>query len=364
MKSKFIFITSSTNNSHCKNRIEDFIRHGFEVVVYSFRRDNEMIPDSLSYQPAIIGEIVSANYFKRLYTYLKGIYSVIKKHSKGKDTLYFVFGLDLAIFLRILGSRNISYIYEEADLVQTYNSNRIVRKLLDYLDKTTILKAKLVVLTSEGFLEYHFSEGQRPNNIVIVPNKLNPKILQYSINTTSTNIQHLKVAFVGGARFDSIDYFVETFLSQFPQHEFHFYGPVEERMNRFAKEFNNVFYHGHFKNPDDLPKIYENIDLLLCTYDYRIDNVRYAEPNKLYEAIYFRKPIIVSSGTFLAEKVLKLGIGYHLDSLDKESIILFIKNLTKASLDTKIGACSVIPKNDCIMNEEELFIRIQNILRF
>jgi glycosyltransferase involved in cell wall biosynthesis len=361
MKPKFIFITSSVTNSHCKNRIEDFIRHGFEIVVYSFRRDNEDIPLSLLYKPIIIGDIVSANYVKRLFTYLKGICSILRRHNNDKNSLYFVFGLDLTLFLRLFGSRDISYIYEEADLVQTYGSNRILRKLLDFLDKSSILKARIALLTSEGFVEYHFPETKRPDNIVIVPNKLNPTVVQYPVEQISTDISHLRFAFVGGARFDSVDFFVETLLANFPQHEFHFYGPVEPRMNRFKEQHKNVFYHGRFKNPDDLPQIYKNVDLLLCTYDYRIDNVKYAEPNKLYEAIYFRKPIIVSSNTFLSKKVSNLGIGYHIDSLDEKSIISFVQNLTLESIKAKKKACASILQEDCIINDNELFLQIQNI---
>ena len=358
---QIIFITSTVSNSHCKNRIEDFIQRGFNVVVYSFRRDNEAIPTSLSYHPILIDEIVSANYLKRLFTYLKGIYTILKKYKHSKNALYFVFGLDLAIFLRFLASKKVSYIYEEADLVQTYGSNRVIRALLDYIDKKTILKAKLALLTSEGFVDYHFSGRKRPENIIIVPNKLNPAIQQYPIIQTDTDISHIRFAFVGGARFDSIDFFVETLLANFPQHEFHFYGPVEERMNRFGEMYNNVFYHGRFKNPEDLPVIYKNIDLLLCAYDYRIDNVRYAEPNKLYESIYFRKPIIVSSNTFLAKKVSDLGIGYHLDSLDNNAIISFIQNITLESIETKRDACSDISQEECIINDQLLFSRIRNI---
>ena len=106
---------------------------------------------------------------------------------------------------------------------------------------------------------------------------------------------------------------------------------------------------------------YENIDLLLCTYDYRIDNVRYAEPNKLYESMYFRKPIIVSSSTFLSKKVAQLGIGYDIDSLNRDSIITFIQNLTPESIESKVKACSSIPQEECIINDQTLFVRIQNI---
>ena len=351
MKPSIIFITSTTSNSHCKNRIEQFIQQGYKVHVYSFRRDKETTPENLPYKIQVIGEIVSSNYLKRLTIYFRGIKKVVSLYKKEKNILYYAFGLDLAMFLRLFVQKQ-QYLYEEADLVQTYHSNKIVTKLLNCIDRKIISDSLHTILTSEGYLQYHFPNGAYPKNVTIVPNKLNPAILNFSAKKSKTDMTHLRFAFVGGARFDSIDHFVEVFLENFPQHEFHFYGPVEPRMNRFAEKYENVFYHGRFQNPDDLAGIYGSIDILLCAYDYRFANVRYAEPNKLYEAIYFEKPIIVSKSTFLSEKVSKLNIGYIIDPFDDNAIKQFVNGLSKESIEEKIDACINIPKKTCIIDED------------
>lgn len=350
MKLSIIFITSTTSNSHCKNRIEQFIQQGYKVHVYSFRRDKETTPENLPYKIQVLGEIVSSNYLKRLTIYFRGIKKVVSLYKKEKNILYYAFGLDLAMFLRLFVQKQ-QYLYEEADLVQTYHSNKIVTKLLNCIDRKIISDSLHTILTSEGYLQYHFPNGAYPKNVAIVPNKLNPAILNYSAKKSKIDMAHLRFAFVGGARFDSIDHFVEVFLENFPQHEFHFYGPVEPRMNRFGEKYSNVFYHGRFKNPDDLANIYANIDILLCAYDYRYANVRYAEPNKLYEAIYFEKPILVSKSTFLSEKVSKLNIGYIIDPFDDDAIKQFVNGLSQASIEDKIRACANIPKETCIMDD-------------
>jgi glycosyltransferase involved in cell wall biosynthesis len=348
---QIIFITSTISNSHCKNRIEQFIQQGYKVHVYSFRRDKETTPENLPYKIQVIGEIVSSNYLKRLTIYFRGIKKVVSLYKKEKNILYYAFGLDLAMFLRLFVQKQ-QYLYEEADLVQTYHSNKIVTKLLNCIDRKIISDSLHTILTSEGYLQYHFPNGAYPKNVTIVPNKLNPAILNYSAKKSKTDMTHLRFAFVGGARFDSIDHFVEVFIENFPQHEFHFYGPVEPRMNRFAEKYENVFYHGRFQNPDDLAGIYGSIDILLCAYDYRFANVRYAEPNKLYEAIYFEKPIIVSKSTFLSEKVSKLNIGYIIDPFDDNAIKQFVNGLSKESIEEKIDACINIPKKTCIIDED------------
>lgn len=119
MKPNIIFIASTITDSHCKNRIEQFIQQGYKVHVYSFRRDKETTPKNLPYKIQVIGEIVSSNYLKRLTIYFRGIKKVVSLYKKEKNILYYAFGLDLAMFLRLFVQKQ-QYLYEEADLVQTY----------------------------------------------------------------------------------------------------------------------------------------------------------------------------------------------------------------------------------------------------
>ena len=70
-------------------------------------------------------------------------------------------------------------------------------------------------------------------------------------------------------------------------------------------------------------------------------NVKYAEPNKLYETIFFRRPIIVSSGTFLASKVKKLGIGYDADAYSEANVCNLVRQI-KSDYAEKISALTTI----------------------
>ena len=93
----------------------------------------------------------------------------------------------------------------------------------------------------------------------------------------------------------------------------------------------------------------------MATYDTTSINAQYAEPNKLYESIYFRTPIVVSSNTFLAKKVNRLGIGYDINGLNKEEIKSFVNNLTTEDLLKKKAASSEIPKESATNTNPDLF---------
>jgi glycosyltransferase involved in cell wall biosynthesis len=364
---KVVFILNSIEMPRYYKRITEFINHGIQVEVYAFRRntqinDKHMI-ESKNEQVNIIGELDdSGNYLKRFLLSGKKLNKLfqMKKH---EDNVFYYFGLDMGIVSCFLNKK--TFFYEEGDLSHTYIKNRILRGILEIIDKYIIIKSAQTILTSEGFMKYHFKD-KIPENISVISNRLNSSILQLPIYPRQKNeIEMLKIGFVGNIRFDSIISFCKIYATNFPAYQFHFYGNPVVGFNSKVDElklFFNVFFHGAFKNPNDLPRIYSEIDLVLSTYDIKCINVKYAEPNKIYEAIFFETPIIVSSGTFLADKVEQLGIGYVIDAFNEEEVISLIKKITKESLIKKMNACRNIDKKETINDNISFFKKIYAIL--
>ena len=174
------------------------------------------------------------------------------------------------------------------------------------------------------------------------------KLIAFSNETIS-------IGFVGGPRFDSVYNFIDAFCRNFPKGEFHvFGGPVTEQFEEL-KKYKNCIFHGFFKNPIDLPEIYSSIDVVVATYDTKFENVRYAEPNKIYESIYFETPIVVSSGTFLADKVKRLGIGFDINAMYDEEVVNFINGLTAEKLKEKAQNAQAIDKRLTLNVNDEFF---------
>lgn len=353
----FIFVIPSVNDSHARHRISEFIDKGYEVVVYGFGRSNRKTASDLPYQVHVLGVLTDASYMERIKLYYKEFKVLGKKHDPKKDVFYLC-GLDIALFFHLINP-SFKYIYEECDLTHTYTR---LKTPLEWMDKWIIKKSLLTVITSEGFIKYHFKD-KTPSNICLVENKLHPSILDYPVETKFFDKTNLSIGFVGAPRFKSVQSFIDIFCRTFPGFTFHIYGgPVPEEFEPLKKHTNCIF-HGFFKNPDDLPGIYASIDLVLSTYDVEFDNVRYAEPNKLYESIYFETPIIVSTGTFLAEKVKRLGIGFEVDPLDEQSVVSFVKGLSQEKLSRCQEQARGLDKRDLVSINDHLFEWIEKVLQ-
>ena len=145
---------------------------------------------------------------------------------------------------------------------------------------------------------------------------------------------------------------------EFPAIDFHVFGNIMENkevIETLVRECGNVHLHGIFKNPQDMPAVYGQLDLVLATYDATSINARFAEPNKMYESIFFRVPIIVSKRTFLSDKVNRLGIGYAINGLEKDEIRAFLAGLTSESITSKINSLDSIPQEYAVNENQKLF---------
>lgn len=358
---KIVFILETIDAPRMLKRIQEFIDNNYEVEVYGFKHFREKsLNQPTNFKINVIGEVNQANYLLRIKGIIKGIKKVLNA-TKGQDVLYYIPNLDVAMFFRLLSRAN--YVFEESDLKHTYVHSRLVQSVLERIDKKVIRKSVVSAFTSEGFVKYHFGDNQ-PANICYVFNRLNAKILDLPIpESRDVNMTNIKFGFVGKATFRAIFDFAKIIAEKYPEHEMHFYGTAdasfETRVNELSKH-PNFFMHGRFKNPDELPQIYNNVDLVLALYDVDAINVLYAEPNKLYEAMYYRKPIIVSKGTYLAEKVNRLGIGYEVDSTNLANIDAFISGLTKLSIKERIDKAEKIDRKEAVNDNSELFKHIKD----
>lgn len=359
---KFVFIINSAQNQRCIKRVNEFVERGYDVEAYAFSRCTEM-RNKPNFDLRIIGEFANKTpYFARLNLMLKAIKQVLTSTKHDKEVVYYLFGLDIAMLFRVLSRK--PYLFEESDLMHTYMHKKLARDVMERIDKYIIRKSRLTVFTSEGFARYHFGDAY-PANICFIPNRLSPAVADIPAAARQPlNQEHLRFAFVGGARFESVARFAESVAKHFPQHEFHFFGHVDvnyqERYDAL-RQYPNVFFHGPFRNPDDLPRIYAQTDLVLSTYDVKFDNVRYAEPNKLYEAVYFEVPIIVSCGTFLAERVSELGIGYAVDPLDERAVVGLVSSLSAADIERKQAAARALGKEWALNRNDAFFERIAQL---
>ena len=329
---KIVFVVGSVSDSHIIKRIEAFCERGYEVEVYGYTRDVNFTNKFKGIEPKIIGSLTNGKYINRIFSGFKKVSEIIKTHPA--NTMYYVWGFDNGLVHLF---RRTNYIYEISD-IRYANFPFLLNYLFKYLDRKIIKKSICTPITSEGFIDWIGLTGESSGKYVLLPNKLSPSFLGLTRKQkTIGKNEKVKIAYAGLYRYPNTvlklakiigERFHDTF-------EFHFWGKGDDVIFSAIKDlcdkYDNVFEHGPFKNPDDLQKVYDSFDMVACNYDTDGINERIAEPNKLYESIFFNKPIIVSENTFLSTKVKKLGIGYVVNN-ENEEIVQLLESINREQL--------------------------------
>lgn len=204
----------------------------------------------------------------------------------------------------------------------TYEKYNFYKNIVDDL----VDKSFFTGISSKGFMRFLHCN----NKIVYTHNITNESAEIKDVKVLDLS-RRINIGFVGGVR-----YFRENsaLISKLDSSKFCLsyigYRHSDCDLEEFCikRGIRNVFFKGKFKN-EDKPQIYRDIDIINSLYgDFSLE-VTTAVPNRLYDALLFKKPIIVSKGTYLAEIVINKGIGIAVD-INNDDVNDLIVNYVKS----------------------------------
>ena len=177
----------------------------------------------------------------------------------------------------------------------TYEGN----KLFYHFEKKTIKNARFAVISSPGFKNF-LPEG----NYYMCHNV--SKAYKAPMHGFERANGKIIIGYVGAVAY--ADYVRPTIdlVKADDRFEFHVYGretnpaePVKQHVE--ASGCDRIKYFGAYK-PQEKAEILAKTDVLFNVYGNDRMLVKYALSNKLYDGFYFKKPILVSAGTAMAEE--------------------------------------------------------------
>lgn len=224
-------------------------------------------------------------------------------------------------------------IYEVPDLpsLMVDKRNGIKTNLIYYairfLERIIYKSVTILIVTSELFYEGYFHKYISKDKKVYMPNI--PDLTAFrNYNYTKSNKDEFTIGFIGVVRYKKqIDMLLEAsvatntnvLLAGFTEDCF----DLEHKADKMP----NVERIGKYNYENDIAMLYNKCDVIYSVYDASMLNVRIALPNKLYESIYCRIPIIVAKETYLGKLVEELNVGVAVDSNDNKDLIEAINKL-------------------------------------
>ncbi len=319
--------TSSQPRFHKRaNQLARFNR----VKILAFKRGlYEQSTFSTELEFHSLGEIKDGNYLKRLKSLFKAIFKIRKIANTSVNPLFYAFSIDCLLIAKLAGIK-IGF-YEVGDLRVTNKSHG----LFTVVERLLLNSAKKIIITSDFFYDEYFKlKGYERNSFQLIENKLSYEFfrgmrpLQCKIGTP----KKLKIGVIGLLRYERPLKMLINLVLEYPDKfilDCYGDGPCKNLFINNANE--NITYHGSFKYPDQLPQIYDAIDLNFVVYENTSQNVRLALPNKLYESAFFGVPLLSAENTALESKVIEYGIGESITISEQREFNRRLLNLTDSN---------------------------------
>lgn len=228
-----------------------------------------------------------------------------------------------------------------------------------FIEKRLINKSELTVISSNGFRKW-LPESDKLSNIHNMP-------YHYQENSTCQDLKSkglITIGYVGCVSYEYQNRKIMDALGNDPSFVLQYSGIVAPtcKLVQFSKEqgLTNVKFTGRFDNRDK-KAVYEQVDIINAVYGNNSLVVTTALPNKLYDALIYKKPIIASRGTFLGELVERYGVGFSID-VDSDDILQKINAyLSCFDADLFVKNCKTLLQQ-CKSEQEVTMERIRKIL--
>ena len=287
-----------------------------------------------------------------------------------RPSIIYVSGFDMLLpgyFYKIFHPR-IKLILEVADLLGgRFVGNKKLKYLQNFVNKM-LKNVDLLVLTSPYFWENYYKRVfPYPEKVFLMENYPSKKIFSGFVPKKH---KKLTIGFVGAVRYaDQIKMLFEACKMYNDKIKVIIAGggPDYNYIKKIDRDYSNVEATGPYNYENDIVNIYSEIDIVYSVYNADLFNVRTAIPNRLYEAIACRLPIIVAKNTVLADLVVRrYDIGFEVSHSDIRDLKNLINNIIKnpSLLEKCKENIAKLPKNFYYEEVEKRFIkRIEDLVK-
>lgn len=315
----FVRSTSIISDSRILKEAEAAKKRGYNVIILGWDRENNNKSKDLKLNSGLI----NLNLFHLKSGYGNGIRSFPKLFLFQiwiffqllflcrKYTIIHSCDLDTAIpclFVAKLFRKKI--VYDIFDYyIHSHNIPTRVKFLVENIEVFVINCADAVIICSES--RYKQIEKSKPKKVEVIHNT--PDIVTFTDKNTMNRIckstsKRLKVVYVGILQDKRLLKEIIEILPEFENIELHIggFGVLQDLLENI--NYKNLYYYG-ILNYNQVLQLESECDVIFATYDPKVENHKFSAPNKLYEAMALKKPIIVCKNTGIDEVVYKYDMG-------------------------------------------------------
>jgi glycosyltransferase involved in cell wall biosynthesis len=261
--------------------------------------------------------------FGSIFGYIAYRRFLLKHLNHKKYSLYIVLSVQMGILIREY-LKDKKYIFDIRDF--SHENNSVFKFLADNVAKS----AALVAISSDGFRQWLPS-----NREYLLSHNVSLTSIKSKSPLPSFDRSRLIVSYIGAVGYYEANVKIINSIANNPQIYLRYIGSgiSEKDLHAYClnNKINNVGFIGRYL-PAEKETFYDETDFVLACYGQKRLVERTLIPNRLYESCYLGRPIIVNSGTYMAEVVKKYGIGIVVDLNDLGGLYLKLLDYADAEI--------------------------------
>lgn len=339
---RITFLLPNSVQPRFYKRIDELSKLDIHTNIFAFER-KYFQNNNLKYQYYSLGHISHGKYYKRLIPLFKALFLVWKR-TKEDDVIY-AFGFDMLFLsglINFFSLKKRKIVYELGDIRNQMIEATFKAGCLRFLERILLKQVFSVVVTSKAFITEYFEGIQKikPTRYHVIENKAQRDTTYNKFNSKNQKDKSvITIGYFGLLRckksLEVLQKAVEqgkgkykVFLRGIP------FGPVKD-IKKYIEDDPLISYGGAYEAPNDLPGMYDEVDLVWACYPYssqKTGNHLWARTNRFYEACSFEKPVFVDNCGEDAKSVRDMNIGMALDLDDIDFAVEKILNLSQAEV--------------------------------
>lgn len=216
-----------------------------------------------------------------------------------------------ALFIKLFYRKKL--VYDVFDwFVDSRNfDSGLIRSVILSLEHIALKHANVVIICDE---EREKQLNYVPKHLWVLPNIPNFSV---DLNVQGTNemipreVEVLHLSYVGTMPTDrGLDKLLECVKNNPKLYlDIAGFGSLDKMVKEYSDQCSNINFHGMVSYEEGM-KIMSKSDIIVALYEKKIRNNIYAAPNKYYEGLYLRKPILTTKGTLVGNHTEKYATGF------------------------------------------------------
>lgn len=335
-----MFILPVLTDSYTRKRVKMINKLGVDCTVVGYDREHyDASPWDIKTES--IGRLTHAQLLQRIPIMIKSIFKIRRK-VPSHEVLY-CFNLDILFigWLSTLFQKNkMKIVYDLADIHKVLGGSGFLSSILRSIERFLLKRTDLVVVASPAYIDGYFKKIQQTNNeFFVIENKMLPKAEipgSYHQANQKTDSEVLTIGYFGMLRCEES----LTFLHQLTAKS---QGKIKVKMRGvflqtdsyepIIEKNTHTNFNGAFVYPDDLPEMYQSVDLVWAAHVHGITNRKWSISNRFYQACFYNKPLIAQKGTQDSKRVEDYNIGLTIDLSDFEYSDKQIQSISDEMID-------------------------------